>query len=58
MDDIIVSLENIAEQLSDRAIEVLKDAVASGASERPATEKTLTQARRAIEKAIHLLREI
>ena len=55
-DDLADRLDLISEELADRAIELLKDAVREGLSSRPAAEKQLTQARRAIEKASHLLR--
>jgi len=54
-DEIIQQLRNISETLSDRALTVLKEAHALGESKRPEIERTLTQARRAIEKAIGLL---
>ena len=54
-DEIIQQLRNISEILSDRALTVLKEAHALGESKRPEIERTLTQARRAIEKAIGLL---
>ena len=55
-DDLADRLDLISDELADRAIELLKDAVQEGQSSRPAAEKQLTQARRAIEKASHLLR--
>ena len=54
-DEIIQQLRNISETLSYRALTVLKEAHAQGESKRPEIERTLTQARRAIEKAIGLL---
>jgi len=54
-DEIIQQLRNISETLGDRALTVLKEAHALGESKRPEIERTLTQARRAIEKAIGLL---
>ena len=54
-DEIIQQLRNISETLIDRALTVLKEAHALGESKRPEIERTLTQARRAIEKAIGLL---
>lgn len=58
MNDIIVALESISEQLSDRALQMLHEAVSSGAGARPIAEKSVTQARRAVEKAISILRQI
>ncbi len=54
-DEIIQQLRNISETLGDQALTVLKQAHAQGESKRPEIERTLTQARRAIEKAIGLL---
>ena len=54
-DDIRLQLENIAEELADLALVVLRQAIEEGAQKRPASEKTLTQARRAVEKAARLL---
>ncbi len=54
-DDIRIKLESIGEELADRAMEVLRASLEEGASEMPISEKKLTQARRAVEKAVHLL---
>jgi len=43
--------------LADLAIEALRAAVEGGEERRPAAEKRLTQARRAVEKAAGLLKE-
>ena len=48
-------LEQIAEQLDDLAMTVLRDAVEEGATSRPEEEKKLTRARRSVEKAISIL---
>ncbi len=48
-------LEQIAEQLDDLAVSVLRDAVEEGATTRPEEEKRLTRARRSVEKAIQIL---
>ena len=48
-------LEQIAEQLDDLAMSVLRDAVEEGATTRPVEEKKLTRARRSVEKAIQIL---
>ncbi len=53
--EIVEQLRNISETLADRALTELKEAHALGESKRPEIERTLTQARRAIEKAIGLL---
>ena len=54
-EQIIDQLKTISAQLADRALSVLKEAHAAGESKRPEEERTLTQARRAVEKAISLL---
>jgi hypothetical protein len=47
----------IAEELADLALASLREALERGETGRPAEEKRLTQARRAVEKAAHLLRD-
>ena len=54
-DHIREQLEQIAEQLDDLAMAVLRDAVEGGATSRPEEEKKLTRARRSVEKAIQIL---
>ncbi|NQV96419.1 MAG: hypothetical protein HQ486_01355 [Acidimicrobiaceae bacterium] len=54
-DEIIEQLQTISDTLADRALSTLKEAHAQGESKRPERERRLTQARRAIEKAIGLL---
>jgi hypothetical protein len=49
-------LESIVADLDEIAFDRLREAVADGERSRPASDKTITQARRAIEKAAHLLR--
>ncbi|MEO6629820.1 MAG: hypothetical protein ABIP03_14780 [Aquihabitans sp.] len=56
-DDIKGRLETIAEELADLAISRLRDSIDAGGTEFPVDEKRLTRARRAVEKAIHLLEE-
>jgi hypothetical protein len=55
-DELADRLDAIAEELSDLALDVLREAVDRGDAARPAEEKRLSQARRAVEKAAHLLR--
>lgn len=50
-------LDAIAEEVADLALASLREALERGDSGRPADEKRLTQARRAVEKAAHLLRD-
>jgi hypothetical protein len=54
-DDLADRLEAIVADLDERSFALLREASANGRA-RPAEDKRLTQARRAIEKAINLLR--
>lgn len=56
-DDIRGQLEGIAEELADLAIVRLRESIDAGGREYPVDEKRLTRARRAVEKAMHLLEE-
>lgn len=56
-DDIRGRLELIAEELADLAIIHLRESIDAGGSELPVDEKRLTRARRAVEKAVHILDE-
>ena len=56
-DDIRMRLETIAEELADLAIVRLRESIDAGGHELPLDEKRLTRARRAVEKAIGILRE-
>ncbi len=53
---IVSELETIAERMNDISMSILSAAIEQGATARPSQEKSLSQARRAVEKAIHLLR--
>lgn len=55
LDEIKADLERIADDLAEHALSLLRDAMEEGATKRPAEEKTITQARRAVEKAARLL---
>jgi uncharacterized Ntn-hydrolase superfamily protein len=55
INDMISRLELISEELADKALDALKSAHREGAVKRPETERQLTTARRAIEKAIGVL---
>jgi|TARA_B100000959_G_scaffold217720_1_gene229715 hypothetical protein len=50
-------LEAIAEELADLALVRLRESIDAGGQELPVDEKRLTRARRAVEKAAHLLDE-
>lgn len=56
-EEIRARLESIAEELADLALIRLRESIDAGGSELPVDEKRLTRARRAVEKAIHLLEE-
>ena len=56
-DEIRGRLEGIAEELADLALVRLRESIDAGGTEYPVDEKRLTRARRAVEKAIHLLEE-
>jgi hypothetical protein len=56
-DDIRHRLEAISEELTDLAIQRLKDSIDAGGHELPVDEKRLTRARRAVDKAAALLEE-
>ena len=51
-------LDQISDEIAEVALTELKAAVRRGEQKRPAAERTLTQARRSIEKAAHLLRHL
>lgn len=53
--NIVSRLEGISEELADLAMSRLRDSIDAGDGEFPVDEKIITRARRAIEKAIHLL---
>jgi predicted ABC-type ATPase len=54
-EDIRGRLLVIAEELADLAIVRLRESIDAGGHELPVDEKRLTRARRAVEKAVHLL---
>jgi hypothetical protein len=56
-DEIRGRLESIAEELADLALVRLRESIDAGGTELPVDERRLTRARRAVEKAAHILRE-
>lgn len=56
--DLAERLEAIGGELDELSFDVLQQAVADGATQRPAADRALTQARRAVEKAAGLLRQL
>ena len=57
-DELIERLESLAADLDELAFDRLREAVAEGETVRPAEDKKLMQARRAIEKAAAVLRQL
>ena len=51
-------LEEIVGELDELSFDLLQQAVADGATQRPTEDRTLTQARRSVEKAAGLLRRL
>ena len=51
-------LEDINEELDEMMFDLLREASAAGATERPRADKRLSQVRRSIDKAAHLLRQL
>lgn len=56
--DLIERLRAVSEDLADRAISILSEASREGQTKRPADERAITQARRAVEKAIATLESL
>jgi hypothetical protein len=57
-DELAERLEAIVADLDELAFDQLREAMSRGATERPASDKELAKARRAVEKAIHVLRGV
>jgi hypothetical protein len=57
-DEFVERLESIAADLDELAFDRLREAVADGEVARPADDKQLMQARRAVEKAANVLRRL
>jgi hypothetical protein len=51
-------LESIVADLDELAFDRLREAVAEGETTRPAADRELVKARRAVEKAAHILRQL
>lgn len=56
LEELADRLEAISAELDDLVLDVLREAAGAGATRRPEVDKRLTQARRAVDKAAHLLR--
>lgn len=58
LDGLVNRIETIAADLDEMAFDQLREAVADGEVTRPANDKKLMQARRALEKAAGILRQL
>ena len=58
VEDLAEQLEAIVSELDELSFDLLQQAIADGATQRPAADKSITQARRAVEKAAVLLRQL
>ena len=58
LDRIVSQLEAAVADLDAYAFDRLREAMSDGIRQRPDWDKQVTQARRAIEKAVHLLRRV
>ena len=58
IDEIISDLERASEALNDTAMSLITEAIRSGEKERPALEKKVSQARRAVDNALYILRAV
>ncbi|MBS1849287.1 MAG: hypothetical protein JST73_13525 [Actinobacteria bacterium] len=54
-EDLRLQLEDISDQLGDRIMAVLREAIEAGAKGRPAEERLLSRARAAVDKAATLV---
>jgi hypothetical protein len=52
LESIISQLEEISERLNDAAMSLISEAIEQGETTRPAIEKRVSQARRAVDKAV------
>ena len=57
-DELADRLEQISAELDEASFDLLQQAAADGATTRPTADKALVQARRAVEKAVVLLRSL
>ncbi|HSP27601.1 MAG TPA: hypothetical protein VLN74_03550 [Ilumatobacteraceae bacterium] len=56
--ELVERLESVAADIDELAFDRLREAVADGEVSRPADDKRLMQARRAVEKAAGVLRQL
>jgi hypothetical protein len=55
IEEIVSTLHSVSDDLAEKALDALKEAHREGQAKRPELERQITQARRAIEKAIGVL---
>lgn len=55
LEEIVALLSSVSETLGERSLELLRQAIEAGSGRAPKEEKIISQARRSIDKAIHLL---
>lgn len=55
IEEIVNTLHSVSDDLAEKALDALKEAHRLGETKRPELERQLTQARRAVEKAIGVL---
>ena len=58
IEEIISDLEKVSEALNDAAMSLISEAIRNGEKDRPPLEKKLSQARRAVDKALFILRSV
>ena len=58
IEEIISDLEKASEALNDAAMSLISEAIRNGEKDRPPLEKKLSQARRAVDKALFILRSV
>jgi hypothetical protein len=56
--DLAERLDAVVDELDELSFDLLREATAAGATSRPVADRTLAQARRAVEKAAALLRSV
>ena len=56
IEEIISDLEKASEALNDAAMSLISEAIRNGEKDRPPLEKKVSQARRAVDKALFILR--
>ena len=58
IEEIISDLEKASEALNDAAMSLISEAIRNGEKDRPPLEKKLSQARRAVDEALFILRAV